>query len=1118
MYLVGKGRQESIDVWDDSRILPDSDWRIEIESSLKSARAVILLISQDFIASDFIDKYELPALLEAAEREGATILPLLISPSSFENRKDLSRFQSINSPKETLLDIPHATQERYLLKLNQAVSVAFANFSRQTSQASKTKNVRILSIPFPPNRFFTGRDEALLNLYTNFKDGERIQALVGLGGIGKTQTAFEFAHRYHDNYSEVFWVRANTQESIVKDVVAIAELLDLKEKDAQDQGEAVAAVKQWLETNTGWLLILDNADELAIVEEYFLDRTSGHILLTTRAQNAGAIAMRNVLKKMTPQEGAFFLLKKTEILKKKETLDSISSEICIDAEALSKELDGIPLALDQAAAFMNQTGRNVKSYLQRYRTERALLLEDRDELTPNHPSVMVTFSLAFKKVADANPAAADILRVCAFLDSDSIPDEIFIEGAEELGDTLKALAGNYLGIAIAIGDARRFSLVEVDGENQTISLHRLIQAVLREEMAKEGIEELWAERAIRAVSSIFPIPDFENWPTCSRLINHVQALVKIVEQYRFEFKSVSTLLHETGLYLKQRAQFAEAENLYRRSLAISEKSLGPDHPDVAARLNSLALLLKDTNRMAEAEPLIRRALKIDEKSLSPFHPDVAARLNSLALLLNDTNRMAEAEPLYRRALEIDEKSLGHFHPAVAGDLNNLASLLQDTNRMAEAEPLLRRALEIDEKSFGPDHPDVAARLTNLASLLQDTNRMAEAEPLLRRALHISEKSLGPLHPDVAAPLTNLAGLLNDTNRMAEAEPLYRRALRIIEKSLGADHPDVATPLNNLADLLKTTNRMAEAEPLYRRALLIIENSMGADHPNIATPLNNLAGLLKATNRMAEAESLYRRALHIIEKSLGSDHPNVATRLNNLALLLKDTNRMAEAEPLLRRALHIIEKSLGSDHPNVAIGLHNLALLLKDTNRMAEAEPLYRRALEIDEKSLGSLHPAVAIDLHNLALLLKDTNRMAEAEPLYRRALEIDEKYLGVDHPDVAIGLHNLASLLKATNRMAEAEPLYRRALEIDEKSLGLDHPDVAIRLNNLALLLKATNRIAEAESLYRRALEIAEKSRGHDHPQTITIQQNLVRLLHTLDRAHEAKNLKDRIASGREGD
>ena len=313
---------------------------------------------------------------------------------------------------------------------------------------------------------------------------------------------------------------------------------------------------------------------------------------------------------------------------------------------------------------------------------------------------------------------------------------------------------------------------------------------------------------------------------------------------------------------------SEAEPLYRRSLAIFERSYGPDHPEVATGLSYLASLLPATNRQSEAEPLYRRALAIDERSYGPDHPTVAIRLNNLAGLLQATNRLAEAEPLYRRALAIDERSYGPDHPEVATDLNNLAELLRATNRLAEAEPLYRRALAIDERSYGPDHHRVAANLNNLAELLKYTNRLSEAEPLLRRALEIDERAYGPDHPIVAINLNNLAGLLQGANGLAEAEPLYRRALAIDERSYGPDHPDVARDLNNLAGLLQATNRLSEAEPLMARVVRVFarfQRSTGHEHPNLRVAIDIYRSIL-TKQKLAEPEI----AARIKAASEGSD--------------------------------------------------------------------------------------------------------------------------------------------------------------------------------------------------------------------------------------------------------
>jgi tetratricopeptide (TPR) repeat protein len=306
----------------------------------------------------------------------------------------------------------------------------------------------------------------------------------------------------------------------------------------------------------------------------------------------------------------------------------------------------------------------------------------------------------------------------------------------------------------------------------------------------------------------------------------------------------SVVLNNTALSMQRAGDYVGAEPLFRRALAIDEKTLAPDHPVIAARLNNLAGLLQVKGDYAAAEPLFRRALAIREKALGPDDPQVATSLNNLALLRREEGDYAGAEPLYRRALAIREKTLGPDHPNVANSLNNLASLLEANGDYAAAEPLYRRALLIDEKTLGPDHPDVALNLNNLASLLQASGDYASAEPLYRRALAIREKALGPDHPDVANSLNNIAALLFDQGDYAAAEPLYRRALSISEKTLGPDHPDLAAGLNNLATLLEAEGNYAGAERGYRQALGICEKALGPDHPHTRLVKKNLDDLLQ----------------------------------------------------------------------------------------------------------------------------------------------------------------------------------------------------------------------------------------------------------------------------------
>ncbi len=715
------------------------------------------------------------------------------------------------------------------------------------------------NVPIPRNPFFTGREEVLADIEKELH-ASGLAALTGIGGMGKTQIAAHYADEHRDEYNAVLWASAASQETLVSGFAALANasLLNLPEKDEKDQALAVAGVKRWLEANGGWLLIVDNASDLAAVHGFIPPAAKGHVLLTTQAQATGDIQAIEV-RDMLPEDGALLLLRRAKFVKPDAPLTAARDSDRDIAMQISTVLGGLPLALDQAGAYIEGTRCGLGAYLDRYRERRAELLRTRGGFSPPHPeSVVTTFALSFEKVAGASHAAADLLRFCAFLHPDAIPEEIFTKGAAALGPNLSAVAADPLKLDAAFAEILKYSLLRRDADAKTLGVHRLAQAVIQDGMTKQEKRQ-WAERAVRAVNGAFPSPEFANWAQCERLVSQALACALLIEAHGFEFKGAARLLGQAGCYLDDRARFSEAGPLLQRALAITQEALGPDHPDAASPLSNLAALYYAQAKYTQAEPLYRRALALDERALGPNHPGVATDLNNLAELYRVQGKYAEAEPLYQRALAIDEKALGPNHPGVAADLNNLAGLYCDQGKYAQAEPLYQRALAIRDEVLDADHPDVAQSLNSLAALYSQQGKYAEAEPLYQRALAIREKALGPDHPAVANSLNNLAALYEHQGKHAQAEPLYQRALAIDENALGPDHPDLATDVNNLAALYHNQGKYAQAEPLVQRALAIWERALGPEHPTVATALENYARLLRGMKRGAEARELDARA-------------------------------------------------------------------------------------------------------------------------------------------------------------------------------------------------------------------------------------------------------------------
>jgi tetratricopeptide (TPR) repeat protein len=513
-----------------------------------------------------------------------------------------------------------------------------------------------------------------------------------LGGVGKTQTAVEYAHRQRAEYTHAFWVTADSREAVGSGYATIVSVLELPEAGAPDQTLAVEAMKCWLSTHENWLLVLDNADDLAMTREFIPSGNSGHVILTTRELATGAIGRRLDIKKMGTDEGALFLLRRSKYILEGAPLDAAAETAQTAAKELAKQLDGLPLALDQAGAYIEETGCGLAGYLDLYRKHAPELLRHRGMLAFDYPeSVATTWALSFENIEQANPAAAELLKLCAFLHPDPIPEEVFREGAAELGPVLGAAASDELALNRAIAEILKYSLLHRDPNVKTLEIHRLVQAVLKQGM-DEATQRSWAERAVRAVNRTFSRIEFSAWALCERLLDQSLACAALINKWDFEFPEAAQLLNQAASYLFRRGHYGKAEPLYERALEICEKVLGPDHPNVAQTLQNLAGLYASQGRYAEAEPLYQRALAKLEKVLSPDQPDLAQILNNLAGLCQDQGRYAEAEPLYQRALSIREKALKPDHPDLAQSFHNLAGLYALQDRYAEAEPLYRQAL------------------------------------------------------------------------------------------------------------------------------------------------------------------------------------------------------------------------------------------------------------------------------------------------------------------------------------------------------------------------------------------------------------------------------------------
>lgn len=847
--------------------------------------------------------------------------------------------------------------------------------STEAQPPAPTARAPIWSLPFRRNAFFTGRAEVLQALHTAFYatasgPGQAL-ALCGLGGVGKTQTAIEYAYRYREDYQVVCWVRAETSELLIADFTSLADTLGLPEKKDQNQSRIVAAVKRWLSQQHNWLLVLDNVEDLRVVSDFLPETISGHLLLTTRIQSTGQVAQQIRLDKLSQEEGILFLLRRAKLLASTVLPEDLPHDRWLVARDVTLTMDGLPLALDQAAAYIEETGCGLRGYLERYQQRRITLLRRRGGLLPEHPeSVVATWSLSFEKIERRCPAAAELLYLCAFLHPDALAEHILTTGASDLTPGLHLLATDPIELDEAIGVLTTFSLLRRDPDRRTLSLHRLLQVVLREQMS-EQTRRLWAERAVQVVERAFPEVRFTTWHECQLCLPHALVCADLIDLPGLQLPEGVSLLNKTGAYLRERAQYTEAERLLERALAICEQTQAPDSLLLARSLNHLGLLAQYQGKYTRSEALLQRALSIYQQIWGPEHLEVAQCLSDQAENYRVQARHAEMETLVQQALAIRERTLGANHPDVAQCLRQLAALYHGQGKYAQAEALYQRALAICQQAWGPEHIDVAANLNNLASLYDSLGRYAEAEPLYQQALDFCEKQLGAQHIYTAISLYNLGETYRAQGEYTRAEQLHQRALSIREQTLGPGHPHVGKSLNLLAEISLTRQHYAAAEAQASRALEIWQQELGEDHHYIAIGLDTLARVRRAQQRLPEAETLARRAAQIFQRLWGDDS-HVASSFNTLAEICLDQQAYARAEDLLLDALAIQERLLGPAHPHTARSLHNLGVVCLTRADNSRAEGYLARALAIRRHALRPQHVDLIASHEQYAELLRHT--------------------------------------------------------------------------------------------------------------------------------------------------
>jgi transcriptional regulator with XRE-family HTH domain len=634
------------------------------------------------------------------------------------------------------------------------------------------------------NPAFTGRDGLLAAVRECLQAGQAgvVQALYGMGGVGKTQLAAEYAHRFAESYDLAWWINAE-QDALIGDQVA--ELGTALGWIAVGSGhEAVrTAVLAEMRQFGRWLLIFDNAERPADVTPW-LPGGSGHVLITSRERGWDEIA--------TPIG--------VDVLTRAESIEMLQSRVPglteTDADALAAELGDLPLAIAQAAGFMTGTGTAPGQYLSLLRT-RAGQLMDCGAPASYPRSLAAATALIAGGLAEQDPAAAELASLCAFLAPEPIPDYLFADAAGLLPGELATRAADPLAWRQTLAHVSGQSLTRID--NRGLQMHRLTQAILRDQLtpARAAATRTCTE-AILAASDPGDPRNPENWAEWAQLLPHVLA----ADLAGTDSPELRELARRACWYLLERGDARTPRDLMSTLHQQWRDRLGEDHQHTLMAAHYHAWALLEMGRYAESRDLNQATLARRRRALGEDHPDTLNSAHNLALSFRMLGEVRAARDLNQDTFARERRIFGEDDPSTLRSASNLAVDLRLLGEVHAARDLDQDTMDRRRRVLGEDHPDALYSAYNLAADLRELGELAAARDLDRDTLDRRRRVLGEDHPDALSSAYNLAADLRELAELAAARDLDRDTLDRRRRVLGEDHPDTVRSAHSLAAALR----------------------------------------------------------------------------------------------------------------------------------------------------------------------------------------------------------------------------------------------------------------------------------------------------------------------------
>ncbi|MBL8517925.1 MAG: tetratricopeptide repeat protein [Betaproteobacteria bacterium] len=981
--------------FDQESIESGANFPERIAEAVTNARAILVIIAPGWLNTlrdratnsaeiDFVRQEVALALARLGEERPPNVVPVLLGGAEMPKVTDLSPFgledlSPIQEHKFTGNDVDWQLQFGRLKDHCARESGLVARPRRMDGTFKPMRLVRQRLSPHfqdPGNRLIELR-QALV--------GSRSAAVIasaavyGMGGLGKTQLAIAYSLTWAAEYEGVWWFGAETEQQCREDAYALCDELGIPR--GPNQGDVLDMLIRRLENmTTPWLLVYDNAESAQGVRNLMPQRGPHHLLFTSRDPAWRGVASPIALDVWSAESGANFLSDRLG--------GQVQNTVRAALEGLSEDLGGLPLALEQAAAYIEQCQCTVAEYRQLVAdvNTAGLMLDEQRSATGYEASVARTLSVAFPKLP---PDSQALLCLCAFFGGDPILERWFKEGRDDLPPVLQAACGNPKAwndtrhSLLRFGLATKTDVPDVsvpdyertpDQVESALVLHRLTAQVVRHRLAEAEREGPVIAKLVRRAMA-FSAEDPKAWPRLRAIYGHAAGMLRPQSPTWLSRRDCSALLDRLGSYARHaQSDFNGSKSWYSEALQLDQVDLGDEHPDSLTSMNNLAVTLQAQGDLVGARMLQEGVVAVRQRVLGEEHPDTLTSMNNLALTLQAQGDLAGARMLEEQALAVRQRVLGEEHPNTLTSMNNLAATLGEQGDLVGARMLEEQVLAVRQRVLGEEHPGTLTSMNNLAATLRAQGDLIGARMLQEGVVAVRQRVLGEEHPDTLASMNNLAGTLGAQGDLVGARMLQERVAAVCQRVLGEEHPGTLTSMNNLAGTLRAQGELAGARMLQERVMAVRQRVLGEEHPGTLTSMNNLAATLRVQGDHVGAQTLQERVLTVRQRVLGKEHPATLTSMNNLALTLQAQGDLAGARTLQEKVLAVSQRVLGEEHPDTLTSMNNLAGTLLAQGDRRGARGLWMHTHKGLIRKLGADHEYTKSVEAQLAALDEEEDR------------------------------------------------------------------------------------------------------------------------------------------------